>query len=170
MPDAWPVLAQVEQTTVHSTFSTFWFSQQWLAMAKIGELFISHTHADAEIAHALSEAIEGIFGDLLTTSYSTKKEVDGDGKIKPGEEWFRWIVERVRNANVAVIVLTPSSTQKRGSCGKPEQSTGQASLPPAPMRARCVPSSSSFPAARYRPRSPAYKVSTVTSDPGSSCS
>lgn len=76
----------------------------------IGEIFISHTHADAEIAHALSEAIEGVFGELITTSYSTKKELDGG--IKPGEEWFRWIVERVRSADIAVILLTPSSTQK----------------------------------------------------------
>lgn len=79
-------------------------------MERIGEVFISHTHADAEIAHALSEALEKIFGDLVTTSYSTKKELDGG--IKPGEEWFRWIVERVRSANVAVILLTPSSTQR----------------------------------------------------------
>jgi tetratricopeptide (TPR) repeat protein len=76
----------------------------------IGEVFISHTHSDAEIAHALSEAIQGVFGDLVTTSYSTKKELDGG--IKPGEEWFRWIVERVRTADIAVILLTPSSTQK----------------------------------------------------------
>jgi len=79
-------------------------------MGKIGEVFISHTHADSEIANALSDAITGVFGDLLTTSYSTKKELDGG--IKPGEEWFRWIVERVRAANIAVILLTPASTQK----------------------------------------------------------
>ncbi len=79
-------------------------------MDRIGEVFISHTHADAAIANALSGAIEGMFGDLITTSYSTKKELDGG--IKPGEEWFRWIVERVRAANIAVILLTPASTQK----------------------------------------------------------
>jgi len=79
-------------------------------MGKIGEVFISHTHADAEIAHALSAAIEDVFGDLLTTSYSTKKELDGG--IKPGEEWFRWIVTKVREAQIAVIILTPSSVQK----------------------------------------------------------
>lgn len=79
-------------------------------MGKIGEVFISHTNADSEIANALSDAIGGVFGDLLTTSYSTKQE--NDGGIKPGEEWFRWIVERVQAANIAVILLTPSSTQK----------------------------------------------------------
>jgi hypothetical protein len=79
-------------------------------MAVIGEIFISHTHADAEIAHALSDAIAGIFKDLLTTSYSTKKELEGG--IKPGEEWFRWIVDHVRSADIAVILMTPSSTQK----------------------------------------------------------
>lgn len=77
---------------------------------RIGEIFISHTHADRAIADALSAAIKSVFGDLLTTSYSTKKELDGG--IKPGEEWFRWIVERVRSADVAVILLTPASTQK----------------------------------------------------------
>lgn len=79
-------------------------------MKKIGEVFISHTHADAEIAHALSDVIEGVFGDQLITSYSTKKELDGS--IKPGEDWFRWVVERVRAASIAVILLTPSSIQK----------------------------------------------------------
>ena len=77
---------------------------------RIGEIFISHTHADRAIADALSAAIKSVFGDLLTTSYSTKKELDGG--IKPGEEWFRWIVERVRSADIAVILLTPASTQK----------------------------------------------------------
>ena len=76
----------------------------------VGEIFISHTQADRGIADALSAAIKGVFGDLLATSYSTKKELDGG--IKPGEEWFRWIVERVRSADVAVILLTPASTQK----------------------------------------------------------
>jgi hypothetical protein len=79
-------------------------------MEKIGEVFISHTHADAEIAHALSDAIEGVFGDQIITSYSTKKELEGG--IKPGEDWFRWIVERVSAANIAVILLTPTSIQK----------------------------------------------------------
>ncbi|HQE96776.1 MAG TPA: toll/interleukin-1 receptor domain-containing protein, partial [Methanothrix sp.] len=79
-------------------------------MGKIGEIFISHTHPDAEIAQALSDAIEGVFGDLLITSYSTKME--SDGGIKPGEDWFRWIVQKVRTANIAVILLTPTSVQK----------------------------------------------------------
>lgn len=78
-------------------------------MEKFGEIFISHTHADAEIAHALNNAIEDVFEKRLAVEYSTKKE---DGGIKPGEEWFRWIVERVRVANVAVILLTPGSVQK----------------------------------------------------------
>ena len=57
-------------------------------MEKFGEIFISHTHADAEIAHALNNAIEDVFEERLAVEYSTKKE---DGGIKPGEEWFRWI-------------------------------------------------------------------------------
>ena len=76
----------------------------------IGEIFVSHTHADAGIADALSEAVTALFGDQVATSYSTKKELDGG--IKPGEDWFRWIVERVKAADVAVIVLTPASRLK----------------------------------------------------------
>jgi tetratricopeptide (TPR) repeat protein len=76
----------------------------------IGEIFISHTHADAGIADALSEAVAMLFGDLVGTSYSTKKELEGG--IRPGEDWFRWIVDRVKEADVAVILLTPASVQK----------------------------------------------------------
>lgn len=79
-------------------------------MEKIGEIFISHTHPDAEIALALSDTIWGVFGDQLITSFSTKEELEGG--IRPGEDWFRWIVERVRSANIAVILLTPASVQK----------------------------------------------------------
>lgn len=44
------------------------------AVMRIGEIFISHTHADRAIADALSAAIKSVFGDLLTTSYSTKDD------------------------------------------------------------------------------------------------
>jgi tetratricopeptide (TPR) repeat protein len=79
-------------------------------MEKIGEVFISHTHSDEEIAFALSDAIGSIFENLVVTSYSTKRELEGG--IKPGEDWFRWIVDRVRHADIAVILLTPASVQK----------------------------------------------------------
>ncbi|MBV9169533.1 MAG: toll/interleukin-1 receptor domain-containing protein, partial [Chloroflexi bacterium] len=76
----------------------------------IGELFISHTHSDAELAGALSDAIGEIFAAQLKTTYSTNPDLEGG--IKPGEEWFRWIVERVQHATIAVILITPASVQK----------------------------------------------------------
>src|SRR5439155_1945408 len=80
-----------------------------LAMA-VGEIFVSHTHADAEIADALSGAVKQLFGDQVVTHYSTNKELEAG--IKPGEDWFRWIVERVAKSDIAVILLTPPSAQK----------------------------------------------------------
>src|SRR6266540_7004141 len=76
----------------------------------VGEVFVSHTHGDEGIADALDQAIKRLFGDQVTTWYSSKKELSGG--IAPGEDWFRWIVERVRSADVAVILLTAASVQK----------------------------------------------------------
>jgi tetratricopeptide (TPR) repeat protein len=79
-------------------------------MEKIGKVFISHTHSDVGIANALGNAIKGILSDLVDPVYSTNADLEGG--IKPGEDWFRWIVNNVIEADVAVILLTPSSVQK----------------------------------------------------------
>jgi tetratricopeptide (TPR) repeat protein len=76
----------------------------------MGGIFISHTHSDRPIADALATMVEQLFGNRVTVSYSSKKELDGG--IKPGDDWFRWIVDQVREADVAFILLTPASTQK----------------------------------------------------------
>ena len=73
-------------------------------------IFISHTHGDQLIADALTVMVEGLFGKNLQVNYSSRKELDGG--IAPGEDWFRWIVEQVQKADVALILLTPSSIQK----------------------------------------------------------
>jgi hypothetical protein len=73
-------------------------------------IFISHTHADQGIADALRDAVRELFGDSITVHYSTNKEREGG--IAPGQEWFRWIVEHVKEANVALVLLTPASIQK----------------------------------------------------------
>lgn len=73
-------------------------------------LFISHTHTDQEVAHAIRDAVRTLFGDAVAVRYSTNRELEGG--IKPGEDWFRWIGEQVREAKVALILLTPSSVQK----------------------------------------------------------
>jgi len=73
-------------------------------------IFISHTHTDQAIAHAIRDAVQSLFGDAVAVRYSTNKELEGG--IKPGEDWFRWIGQQVREAKVALILLTPASVQK----------------------------------------------------------
>ncbi len=73
-------------------------------------IFISHTHNDQPIADALAKLVAEIFGERVLVNYSSKKEREGG--ITPGENWFRWIVDQVRDADVALILLTPSSIQK----------------------------------------------------------
>lgn len=73
-------------------------------------IFISHTHSDQAIADALTALLEEVFSKAVQVNYSSRKELDGG--IKPGEDWFRWIVEQVKQAEVALILLTPASIQK----------------------------------------------------------
>lgn len=73
-------------------------------------IFISHTQADEALAHALRDATRALLGESVVVSYSTNKELVGG--IKPGEDWFRWIGEQVRDSKIALILLTPSSVQK----------------------------------------------------------
>jgi tetratricopeptide (TPR) repeat protein len=76
----------------------------------MASVFISHTHSDQPIADALAELMQKLFGSKVTVNYSSRKELEGG--IPPGDDWFRWIVEQVRNANAALILLTPASIQK----------------------------------------------------------
>src|ERR1051326_2458395 len=73
-------------------------------------IFISHTHGDQPIADALAKLIEDLFEKRVTVNYSSRKELAGG--IQPGEDWFRWIVDQVREADLAFILLTPASIQK----------------------------------------------------------
>jgi tetratricopeptide (TPR) repeat protein len=73
-------------------------------------IFISHTHTDRAIADAIRDAVRELFGDRVVVNYSTNKELEGG--IQPGEDWFGWINEHVRDAQVAFILLTPTSVQR----------------------------------------------------------
>jgi tetratricopeptide (TPR) repeat protein len=73
-------------------------------------IFISHTHADRLIADTLTALLENLFENAVLVNYSSRMELDGG--IQPGEDWFRWIVEQVKKADVALILLTPASIQK----------------------------------------------------------
>jgi tetratricopeptide (TPR) repeat protein len=73
-------------------------------------IFISHTQGDQDLAHAFRDAVRSLLGERVVVSYSTNKEIEGG--IKPGEDWFRWIGEKVRGSRIALILLTPTSVQK----------------------------------------------------------
>lgn len=74
-------------------------------------IFLSHTSADADVAHAIRGAIDYLFGEgVVTVSYSTSKDLEGG--IRSGEDWFEWITTQVRRAHVTIVVLTPASVDK----------------------------------------------------------
>ena len=75
------------------------------------EIFISLTEHDRPIAEALSEAFSQVFGEgLLEAKYSPSRQVGAT--ILSGEDWFRWIVERVKACHFALILVTPASVNK----------------------------------------------------------
>jgi len=70
-------------------------------------IFISHTHTDKKISDAINEAIVNLFGNkMVRVVYSTKED---DGGIPHGNDWYEWIVEQVKEADIALILLTPNS-------------------------------------------------------------
>jgi tetratricopeptide (TPR) repeat protein len=74
-------------------------------------IFLSHTSADADVAHAIRGAIDYLFGEgVVTVSYSTSKDLEGG--IRSGEDWFEWITTQVRRAHVTIVVLTTASVDK----------------------------------------------------------
>ena len=58
----------------------------------------------------MKAALAILFGERVAVHYSTSKELN-EG-IKPGEDWFNWIGEQVREAKIAFILLTPASIHK----------------------------------------------------------
>lgn len=73
-------------------------------------IFISLTEQDTPIAVALRDAFQQLLGDTVHVHFSTNK--DGLGGVGHGEDWFQWIVKRVRECDFALILITPASVQK----------------------------------------------------------
>jgi tetratricopeptide (TPR) repeat protein len=71
-------------------------------------IFVSHTHADKAIADAFKDAVEELFGNYVTVSYSSEPEHGP----KHGEKWLLWIDDQVKKSEFALVLLTPSSLQK----------------------------------------------------------
>lgn len=77
---------------------------------KPAKLFISHTHSDGELAHAIRDLMRTVFGDKVDVVYSTSKELGGGPA--PGHDWFQWITTQVQESRSALVLLTPSAIQK----------------------------------------------------------
>ncbi len=73
-------------------------------------IFISLTHRDSGIAEALQTALKGLLGDDAKVYFSTSKELGGG--IRHGENWFEWIVAKVKECDFALVLITPASVQK----------------------------------------------------------
>nr|WP_281272644.1 toll/interleukin-1 receptor domain-containing protein [Solirubrobacter pauli] len=71
---------------------------------------MSHTGTDADVAHAISAALELLFDRSVAVNYSTRTQ--GEGAIKPGADWFKWINTQVATGDGTLILLTPASVQK----------------------------------------------------------
>ena len=73
-------------------------------------IFISLTHQDTALAEALRDILQALFGDFLQVHFSTSKELEGG--IRSGEDWFQWIVDKVKGCDFAFVLITPASMHK----------------------------------------------------------
>jgi tetratricopeptide (TPR) repeat protein len=71
-------------------------------------VFISHTHADKDIADAFRDLVADLFGTYVTVSYSTGAEHGP----KHGARWLQWIHDQVGESDFTLVLLTPASLQK----------------------------------------------------------
>jgi hypothetical protein len=74
------------------------------------QIFLSHSHRDADIAHALASLVGELFGGRVQLAHSSDQRVGGG--IRPGEHWLRWIMDRVRTSAATYVLLTPNSLRQ----------------------------------------------------------
>ncbi len=75
------------------------------------EIFISLTEHDKPLAEALRDCFKAVFGEaLLEPKFSPSRE--RGSSIESGEDWFQWIVSRVKACHFALILITPASVNK----------------------------------------------------------
>ncbi len=73
-------------------------------------VFISHTHDDEALAHALRGLVKSSFADRIRLVYSSDF-TDGGG-VQVGENWLHWIANAVKTSDLTFVILTPRSVQK----------------------------------------------------------
>lgn len=67
-------------------------------------IFISHAHEDRSIVEALETALNGMLGESVGVTYSSKQ-----GEIAGGRNWLNWIREQILSCDLAIILITPTS-------------------------------------------------------------
>jgi len=110
-------------------------------------IFISHTHADKEIADAFRDAVSALFGSYLTLSYST----DTEHGPKQGAQWLESIHQQVRTSDFTLVLLTPVFAEAldplgsgrrrghRGRVGRSRRKKGSSACVPRAGRAGAGP-------------------------------
>ncbi len=73
-------------------------------------VFISHRHEDKPLADAISKLLRSVMRDEVEVTYSS--DLSQGGGIPAGEEWFPWILDKIRDSDVTVLLLTPQSTHQ----------------------------------------------------------
>lgn len=72
-------------------------------------IFVSHSTSDKALADGLTDAIEGLCPGRIDVYHSSR---DGSRGVSAGDEWFKWILREVRQADVTIVLLTPASLER----------------------------------------------------------
>lgn len=70
-------------------------------------IFVSHTHADRDLALALKTLIESVFSGVVKPYISS--DPGPAGGIMPGDEWYSQIEANLRHAEAVWVLATPAS-------------------------------------------------------------
>ena len=74
------------------------------------KVFVSHSEPDKPLVDALAKLIKDIFGSLVSLSISSEKT--GEEGLEAGETWKEWIHQRITEADIVLVVMTPYSIKR----------------------------------------------------------
>lgn len=77
---------------------------------EVVNIFISHYHQDKDLADAISELLTETFPKRVRVTYSSSADVEHG--VRPGDNWFDWILNEIKNSKIAIIALTKRSIDK----------------------------------------------------------
>jgi hypothetical protein len=74
------------------------------------KIFVSHSHPDKPLVDALAKLIKSIFENSVSLSISSEKT--GKEGVEAGEDWKKWIREKITECDIMLVVMTPYSVQR----------------------------------------------------------